>query len=205
MTTSNLFITNVLASDALVTYSVLVSNVAGTVTPAGLLSVVSPVTVANQTNLWGSTTTFTVPTTGSVPLTYQWKRAGTNLVDGGIISGATSGTLTLTGVTRADATNNYAAGVTNGFSGVLSTTGALTVIVAPPAFTNAVVSGGIMTMSFSTTNAFDTTSAFILQSAGVVTGPYTNTPATFTGSAGAFQVTAPQTGDQMYYRLLHVN
>lgn len=205
VTTSNLFITNVLASDALVTYSVLVSNVAGTVTPAGLLSVVSPVTVANQTNLWGSTTTFTVPTTGSVPLTYQWKRAGTNLVDGGIISGATSGTLTLTGVTRADATNNYAAGVTNGFSGVLSTTGALTVIVAPPAFTNAVVSGGIMTMSFSTTNAFDTTSAFILQSAGVVTGPYTNTPATFTGSAGAFQVTAPQTGDQMYYRLLHVN
>ena len=205
VTTSNLFITNVLASDALVTYSVLVSNVAGTVTPTGLLSVVSPVTPASQTNLWGSTANLTVPTSGSVSLTYQWKRAGTNLSNGGIVSGATSSTLTLTGVTRADATNNYTVGVTNGVSGVLGTSGSLTVIVPPPGFTNAVVSGGIVTLSFSTTNTFDTTSAFILQSAGDVTGPYTNTPATFTGSAGSFQVTAPQTGDKMFYRLLHVN
>ena len=204
VTSSNLFITNVVAADASVTYSVIVSNTAGAVTPSATLNVVSAVTPASQTNLWGSTAAFTVPTAGAGVLTYQWKRSGTNLINGGNISGATSGTLTLTGVTRADATNNYTTGVTNIGGGVLSTTAALTVIVPPPGFTNAVVSGGIVTLSFSTTNTFDTTSAFILQSAGDVTGPYTNTPATFTGSAGAFQVTAPQTGDKMFYRLLHV-
>jgi hypothetical protein len=45
---------------------------------------------------------FTVVATGTPPLTYQWRRNGTNLVNGGAITGATSATLTLNPTATAD-------------------------------------------------------------------------------------------------------
>ncbi len=57
----------------------------------------------SQTNGAGSTVTFTVSATGSVPLSYQWQASGgtgfTNLTDAGNVSGSATTTLTLTGVT----------------------------------------------------------------------------------------------------------
>ena len=62
-----------------------------------------------------------------------------------------------------------------------------------------------MVLAFSSTNIYDTTNAFILQSCGIVNGVYTNTPATFTTSGtGSFNVTTPQTDPGMFYRLAHV-
>src|SRR5438876_1395876 len=57
--TSTLGITNVQAADAGL-YSNLVVNPYGSAVPAGSLSVVTAPTPANQTNLWGSTATFSV-------------------------------------------------------------------------------------------------------------------------------------------------
>lgn len=46
----------------------------------------------------GSTATFTVTAEGSSPLFYQWRKDGTNLVDGVNITAATNSTLPLTNV-----------------------------------------------------------------------------------------------------------
>jgi hypothetical protein len=60
-------------------------------------------------------------------------------------------------------------------------------------------------MGFTTPNTFDNTGSFILQSSGLVQGPYTNTPGTFTGANGTFQVSAPVSTSisGMFYRLIH--
>ena len=39
---------------------------------------------------------------GGAPMSYQWRKDGTNLVDGGRIAGATSGCLTITNVVEED-------------------------------------------------------------------------------------------------------
>src|SRR3954453_14538306 len=44
---------------------------------------------ANQSAKSGSNVTFTVAAQGSFPLIYQWRKDGTNLSNGGRISGAT--------------------------------------------------------------------------------------------------------------------
>lgn len=58
----------------------------------------------NQRVLVGGTATFNVTATGSSALSYQWKRDGTNLVNGGNISGATSPTLAISNAQVEDAT-----------------------------------------------------------------------------------------------------
>jgi predicted extracellular nuclease len=50
----------------------------------------------------GGTATFTVAASGTAPLTYQWKKGGTTLSDGGNISGAQTATLTITNVSATD-------------------------------------------------------------------------------------------------------
>lgn len=56
---------------------------------------------ATQTICPGFNVVYTVAATGS-GLTYQWRRNGVNLIDGGNISGSTTNTLTLTAVTTAN-------------------------------------------------------------------------------------------------------
>ena len=57
----------------------------------------------DQTNVApGSDVTFSVTATGTKPLSYQWQKDGVNLSDGGSISGATTATLTITGVMESD-------------------------------------------------------------------------------------------------------
>jgi alpha-tubulin suppressor-like RCC1 family protein len=77
-------------------YTLVVSNGAGTVTssPAILTVVPSPPTVTqppfSQTGYYGISTSFSVAATGTEPLSYQWQFNGTNL------DGATGTTLTIT-------------------------------------------------------------------------------------------------------------
>jgi hypothetical protein len=77
---------------------------------------------ASRTNSLGQTATFSVTAYGSGPLTYQWRRNGTNLVNGGNVSGATTTLLSLASVSASDAAD---------YSVVVSGVGSVT--SAPPA------------------------------------------------------------------------
>ena len=91
---------------------------------------------ANATNAPGSTTTFSVGA-ANAGLAYRWRRNGTNLVDGGNISGGvTNATLTLTNLVAANA-GNYSVVVTN-FSGAVTSSVAMLSIIPSTAPTNLV-------------------------------------------------------------------
>jgi len=97
--------------------------------------------------------------------------------------------------------------VTNSGIGLLTPAANLVVLVPAPTITNTAVAGGIVRLSFASTNQYDNTNGFVLQSCGNLqpTPAWTNNPnATWTGSAGSFQVTTPTTGNLMFYRLHHV-
>ena len=83
-------------------YSVVVSNATGSVLsqPATLGVTFSPpvITVqpAGQTLVVGGTAVFSVTAVGDLPFSYQWQVNGTNLQDGGQISGSATSLLTIT-------------------------------------------------------------------------------------------------------------
>ncbi len=58
---------------------------------------------ASQSAVPGVTVRFNVGAIGLGPLSYQWRFNGTNLVDGGHVSGATTASLTLANVQAAQA------------------------------------------------------------------------------------------------------
>ncbi len=81
---------------------------------------------SDQTVAAGQTATLSVSATGD-GLTYQWRRNGVNLANGGRISGASSSTLVITGVEAGDA-GSYDVVVVNSLGGsVTSNTATLTV------------------------------------------------------------------------------
>ncbi len=88
---------------------------------------------ASQTALTNTTATFTVTALGAPTLSYQWQKDGTNLVDGGNVSGSTNATLTLTDVQAADAAG-YTVVITNAIGSVTSSNANLTVTEVAPAF-----------------------------------------------------------------------
>jgi Immunoglobulin domain len=85
------------STDALTAASVFVDNADPAITA-------NPV---NQRVIVGGTATFQVTATGASAISYQWHRYGTNLLNGGKISGATSATLTISDCQAADATSYY--------------------------------------------------------------------------------------------------
>ncbi|HWH70851.1 MAG TPA: immunoglobulin domain-containing protein, partial [Candidatus Sulfotelmatobacter sp.] len=119
-TSSALSLANVQLSDSGAAFQTIVTNSLGAVTSAVAVLTVTPVptpptiTVQPASHLLvvGSTTSFNVAATGTAPLTYQWQRNGSNLSNGGRISGATSATLTLANVQTTDA-GNYQVVVSN--------------------------------------------------------------------------------------------
>ncbi|HEU5072265.1 MAG TPA: immunoglobulin domain-containing protein [Verrucomicrobiae bacterium] len=120
-------------------YSFIVTNSLGAATSAVAtvtVFIVPPVIAqppANQTNLVGSNATFTASVTGSEPLSYQWFRAGTALLDGDRISGATTPALTVSNLLTDDAANYWLV-ASNAAGTATSTVASLTVLI-PPAFT----------------------------------------------------------------------
>jgi len=84
----------------------------------------------SRTNAVGSTASFTVEAGGDAPLSYQWRRQGTNLVNGGNLSGVTTPNLLLTNVQLADAAG-YSVVITNAYGSVTSTVAQLTVYIPP--------------------------------------------------------------------------
>ena len=90
-------------------YSVTVSNAAGSTAasdPAFLEVNVSPPQIiappANQTASSAASAVFTVAAVGDLPLSFQWQSNQVNLSDGANVSGATTSSLTLSGLTQRD-------------------------------------------------------------------------------------------------------
>jgi hypothetical protein len=81
----------------------------------------------NQTNLAGTTATFSVVATGTEPLSYRWLKEGIELADGGRISGAASANLAVGAVQPSDA-GDYSVVVTNHYGAVTSMVASLTVL-----------------------------------------------------------------------------
>ncbi|HQL78410.1 MAG TPA: S8 family serine peptidase, partial [Verrucomicrobiota bacterium] len=83
---------------------------------------------ASQTVRPGTNVTFCVTATGCVPITYQWRRSGTNLVNDSRISGATSACLSITNTLEADS-GQYSVAVSNMYGGEISSNA--TLLVSP--------------------------------------------------------------------------
>jgi sugar lactone lactonase YvrE len=129
-TTATLTIAEMQDTDA-GNYSVILTNAAGPVTSA--IAVVTVQTLptivaqpAGHTVYEDSDVSFSVTAAGTAPLSYQWKKAGAALSDGGSISGATTDTLTLTGVQLSDS-GDYTVTVTNPAGEVTSSPATLAV------------------------------------------------------------------------------
>ncbi len=131
-TAATLTLSNVRTADA-GSYSVVVTNAAGTVTSAAAVLTVTVPTAPSvivppvpQFANAGGTATFAVIATGTAPLAYQWRRNGQSL------AGATAATLAISPVLATDAGNysvtvNNAAGSTSGGEATLTVaTGATT-------------------------------------------------------------------------------
>ena len=106
-------------------YAVVVTNVAEGLTSsnAALAVILSP---KSQTIIAGETATLTAPAFSPESLNYQWQKHGTNLVNGGTITGATSGALVIANVSDSDAAT-YRAIVSDGHSSVTTSNAVLTV------------------------------------------------------------------------------
>jgi hypothetical protein len=120
------------------TYSVFVSNAAGSSTSSNALLAVTgspgvPPGIVNQpanvAALLGNNVSFAVTASGSAPLSYQWKYNGTN------IANATNVSLPLLNVQLADA-GNFSVTITNAYGVTNSAAGVLTVSPGlPPTIT----------------------------------------------------------------------
>jgi hypothetical protein len=95
--------------------------------PLILNNPVSQVVTAYQT------ATFTILTTGTPPLIVRWRKDGTNLSNGGRISGAASNVLSIANVQINDA-GAYSVLVTNAYGTATSSNAVLTVSVGPLRF-----------------------------------------------------------------------
>jgi pectate lyase len=127
-TAASLTLPNVQDGDA-GSYSVVVSNAAGSATSGGaVLTVVTPPTIttqpAAQSAPLGSNVSFTVAASGTSPFNYQWQKNGAD------IAGANSDALSLSNVQDADAAT-YTVVVSNA-AGSATSVGAALAVITPP-------------------------------------------------------------------------
>ena len=150
VTTPTLTLTNVQSSD-IASYDVVVTNTSGSATSTAATLTVTPAapSIATQpspaTVTVGGTATFTVVATGTAPLSYVWRKAGTAI--SGNTSAATA-TLTLTNAQAADAAN-YDVVVSNGI-GSAATSNAAALTVTTVTSSQLAYNGGTITQTFDT-------------------------------------------------------
>ena len=88
---------------------------------------------SSQSVCHGASASFTVVGSGVGPFTYQWRRGTTPLANGGSISGATTGTLTINPAMPADVASDYNCVVSNALGSATSTDAALSLHNCCPA------------------------------------------------------------------------
>ncbi len=131
--TPNLMLADVQAAHA-GTYTVLISNTVGAaISSNAVLTVITPPSIttepAGQTVAEGTPATFTVTAVGTSPLSYRWRRNGTNLVASATVLGVNTPTLTLNNAQPAQA-GLYSVLVSNAAGIVLSVSAPLLVNAA---------------------------------------------------------------------------
>jgi uncharacterized repeat protein (TIGR03803 family) len=104
---------------------------------------------ASQTSVVGGTASFNVTVFGAPPLFYQWRENGTNLADGGNVSGSAARVLTLNNITPANAAT-YSVIVSNALGSETSSGAPLTVEVRP-VFQTAAQIGATIVFTWSAT------------------------------------------------------
>jgi hypothetical protein len=132
-TAASLTLGNVQLSDA-ASYTVVVTNAAGSLTSTAAALTVNSVAVAptitvqptSLTVTAGASATFSVTANGTAPLIYQWRRNGT------AVPGATAATFNIASTTNGDAAG-YTVVITNAIGSVTSSAATLTVNAAPMA------------------------------------------------------------------------
>lgn len=101
----------------------------------------------------GTTVSFSVQTTATLPITYQWVRGGVKLTDGGRIHGATSSTLTIDAATYSNE-GQYACRIGDGVSSASSNSVLLAIndpaIIKSNPISRAVTPGSFVVFSVST-------------------------------------------------------
>jgi uncharacterized repeat protein (TIGR03803 family) len=115
----------------------------------------------SRTNLSGTTATFVVSADGPGPLNYQWQKNGTNLNNGGNISGGNTSNLNVSGVSAVDE-GTYTVIVSNSFRAISSAGAVLTLATAPV----------IQTGPASQTNFDGWTSFFTVSASGIPSPTY---------------------------------
>ena len=134
-TGTNLVINSVSTNDA-GSYSVVVTNISGSVTSAPVtLTVILPPVITtqplSQSNLAGTTFTFSVAAASAGPLTYQWRKGSADLSNGANSTGAQSNYFRLSAA-RTNDSGDYAVVVANAAGSVTSQVAVLTVAPIPP-------------------------------------------------------------------------
>ena len=174
-TTSVLTISNVQTNNG-GSYTVIVTNLAGSVTSSNALLTVTNIPPAitqqptDQTVAVGSNVTFSVYATGTEPLSYQWQVNGTNLADGGDIDGATTNELTISNAQMSDSGNSYSVTITNIAGSVTSSNAILTVTTNMGLSTMQPINQKVAPLSFANIVAAPGSGGgFILSGAGGVT------------------------------------
>ena len=123
------------------TYSVTVSNVAGSTNISATLAVYAPVFITtlptDQTVIQGSTATFAITADGTSP-GFQWMTNSINLTNNSHYAGVKSNSLSIANITTADHLS-YSVMVTNPVSSAGPVSASLNVVV-PPTITNLTVS-----------------------------------------------------------------
>ena len=142
-------------------FSLVVTNAYGAITSSvAVLTVgVAPVVTvppASQSFWPGSNVVFAATVSGSTPLSFQWRKNGTNLANGTGISGATSNLLTLTAVTT-NSVGAYSLYASNLFGVVTSSVATLT-LALPPAITSSTLTNRLIQCARNT-NLFSITTA----------------------------------------------
>jgi len=168
------------------------------------------ITPALLTVYQGQSATFTAIATGALPFTNVWYFGTTPISTNVLTSTVDSNSLVIPSASLTNA-GSYSVVVSDLSGGsVTSSVVTLVVTVSPPDFTELSLntSGSLATLSFTTSNPFDTTSSFTLQSstnlANTPNAGFTNVTGTvFTLTGGVFSAQTPTSGPATYYRLLH--
>jgi hypothetical protein len=102
------------------------------------LSIIAPPAITvqptNQSVLDGATASFNVTAVGGMPLFYQWRFNGTNLTDGGAITGSATTSLTISNISTGQV-GIYSVVVSNYAGGVVSSNALLSITNSAPVIT----------------------------------------------------------------------
>jgi hypothetical protein len=130
---------------------------------------IPPIFTSQPTNLTlytGGTAILSGGVKGIGPMTYQWLDSGTNLVDGGNLSGSASSALTISPAAYANS-GNYTLVVTNAYGSVTSSVAVLTVLIPPAIGSVSANPGGGISLVLSGTPGL----AYVLEAATNLVAP----------------------------------